>query len=227
MEIDMTRNVLSGVALAILASGFAHADEKFEMTSVRFERNVTDKDAEVMFEASTPGTGLATLKVVAPNGRTVVDFKAPDSKLGIRHVNLESPEPRNDGSLEADFPEGEYAFTGTTVSGATLRGKAVLTHKVPDTAAFIRPRPEQEGVPVKGLQIKWSNSKTWTACIVVIEQEETGRKISANLPGEATTFLVPDGFLTPDTEYKLAIGHVAGDGNASFVETSFTTAGKK
>jgi hypothetical protein len=33
--------------------------------------------------------------------------------------------------------------------------------------------------------------------------------------------------LVPGTEYKLEIGTVSREGNRSFVETSFTTAGKK
>jgi hypothetical protein len=40
-------------------------------------------------------------------------------------------------------------------------------------------------------------------------------------------FDVPDGFLLPGTEYTLGIGAETADGNASYVETSFTTAGKE
>ena len=45
------------------------------------------------------------------------------------------------------------------------------------------------------------------------------------LPGSTARLAVPDGFLVPGTEYKLAIGSVTMEGNASFIETSFTTAG--
>ena len=62
--------------------------------------------------------------------------------------------------------------------------------------------------------------------IVVIAQETSGRWLKVNLPGSATLFTVPDGVLLPDTEYKLEVGTVAKDGNASFVETSFSTAKK-
>jgi hypothetical protein len=34
---------------------------------------------------------------------------------------------------------------------------------------------------------------------------------------------VPNGFLLPGMEYQMAIGTVSGEGNISFVETSFTT----
>jgi hypothetical protein len=61
--------------------------------------------------------------------------------------------------------------------------------------------------------------------VVVIEQEKTGQEIRALLPGTVTGFTIPDEFLTPGTEYKLAIGTIGPEGNRSFVETSFTTAG--
>jgi hypothetical protein len=34
---------------------------------------------------------------------------------------------------------------------------------------------------------------------------------------------MPDGFLLPSTDYKLAIGTVSVEGNVSFAETTFTT----
>ena len=205
----------------------ALAEEKFEKAVVYFEQNATDKDAEVMFEAIGSGAGLAALKVVAPDGRTVIDFKAPDTKLGLQHITLESPEPKNDGSIQADFPEGEYTFTGSTVTGVKLLSKAMLSHKLPDVASVVSPRADAKGVPVKGQRIKWTVPKNLAACVVVIEQEETALNITAKLPGNATSFTVPDGFLRPGTEYKLAVGTVSREGNTSLVETNFTTGGKQ
>ena len=222
----MNRTLCSVTMLLLVSHGFAHAEEKFEKAVVYFEQNATDKDAEVMFEAIGSGAGLAALKVVAPGGHTVIDFKAPDSKLGLQHITLESPEPKNDGSVQADFPEGEYTFTGSTVTGVKLLSKTMLSHKLPDPASILSPRADAKGVPVKGLQIKWNAVKSLAACVVVIEQEETTHSITAKLPGNATSFTVPDGFLRPGTEYKLAVGTVSRDGNTSLVETNFTTGGK-
>jgi len=224
----MTHAILTAaVLLWLVFPGLAQADEKFEHVAIRFEQNATDQDAEIVFEATSGAVGLATLKVVAPDGRTLIDFKAPDSKLGLRHFSFESPEPKNDGRVQADFPPGEYTFTGSTVSGIKLRSKAVLSHRLPSAVSFVRPRPGQKDVPVKGLQINWSPVKNPAAYVIVIEQEETDRKIEAKLSGTATSFAVPDGFIAPDTEYKLAIGSVMQDGNTSFVESAFTTAAKK
>lgn len=222
----MARLFIAAALLAGACHGVAHADEPFERVKVFLERNVTDKDVEIKFEATGGGAGLTSLKVVAPDRRTVIDFKTPDSKLGMQHLTLESPEPPNDGRVQADFPAGMYTFSGSSSSGARLEGKATLSHAFPDATAFIRPRPDAKDVPHKGLRLGWQAVKGLDAFVVVIEHESSGREVRAKLPGNATSFAVPDGFLLPDTEYKLAIGSVAKDGNSSFIETAFTTAKK-
>jgi hypothetical protein len=227
MNIDTTRPILTAGFLLLCSHGLAHAAEEFEHVAIRLEQNVTDRDAEVVIEATAGDVGLTTLKVVAPDGRTLVDFKAPDSKLGIRHFTLESPEPANDGRVQADFPKGEYSFSGSTVTGVELHGKATLSHTLPEAASFVRPRPDEEDLPVNGMKVEWKPVKTLAAWILTIEQEDTGRELTAKLPGNMTQFTVPDGFLIPDKEHKVAIGTLSQEGNSSFVETEFTTAGKK
>ncbi len=216
------------LGLAFLsATGAAQTQgvEKFEQVRVYLEQNLRDKDAEVKFDAVGTEVGLATLTVTAPDGRVVLDFKATNTKLGMRHFTLESPEPKNDGRLQKDFPEGVYKFVGNTVSGVKLEGQATLSHKFPAPASFVRPREDERNVPLRGLKINWGAVKATSATVVVIEHEKSGRSMRVNLPGDATTFSVPDGFLLPGTEYKLGIGTVAADGNASFIETGFTTTG--
>ena len=78
----------------------------------------------------------------------------------------------------------------------------------------------------QGLQIAWSAVKGLDAFVVVIAHEKSGREVRARLAASSTSFAVPAGFLQPATEYKLEIGSVAKDGNATFIETAFTTAGK-
>jgi hypothetical protein len=220
------RTFLSAAVLLAAFHGVAWATGKFESVSVHLERTVEDEDSEVVFEAIGAGDGLTALKVVAPDGRTVIDYKATDSKLGMRHLTLESPEPKNDDSLKADFPAGIYQFTGITTKGTTLVGEAALSHKIPDVAHVVRPGPAEKNVPVTGMHVTWNNVKDAVAFVLVIEQEKTGREIKANLPGTAAGFSVSDGFLVPGLEYKLAIGTVAKDGNRSFTETTFVTAAK-
>ena len=218
------RPVLPAALLLLLTPGAAPAQERFGRTAVYLERNVADEDAEVGFEVTGPADGLASLRVTAPDDRTVLDLRAPDSRLGMRHFALESPEPKNDGRLQADFPAGTYRFAGTTAGGAELRGTATLSHAFPPATSFVAPRAGQRTVPVAGMRVRWRPVAGLAAYVVVVEQEDTGLEIKARLPGTATAFTIPDGFLTPGTEYKLAIGTVSREGNRSFAETSFRTA---
>ena len=61
----------------LLMSAPALAESKFDKVAVYFERNVADDDIEVRFLATANEKGLVELRVTAPDGRIVVDFKAP------------------------------------------------------------------------------------------------------------------------------------------------------
>jgi hypothetical protein len=154
----------------------------------------------------------------------VIDLRTPDSKLGVRSLSLESPEPSDAAIVRADFPAGAYRFEGTTTKGASLRGEARLSHVFPEPAAFEYPRPDQKDVPATALTLRWSAPKGSEACVIVIEQPGTPYEIRALLPGSAKSFTVPEGFLRAGKAYKFAIGTVAKDGNRSFIEAGFTTA---
>jgi hypothetical protein len=220
--------VAAFIALLLAFQGIGHADDPFESVRVYLEQTMEDQDIELEFDAIGGNAGLAALKVSAPDGRTLIDFSIPGSKLGMRHFTLESPEPKKaEGKLQAEFAEGIYKFTGTSLDGRTLRGEATLTHKFPDPTTLVHPRPDEKNVPVTGLQVRWKPVADAAGIAFVLEQERTGREIKAELSAAATTFTVPDGFLTPATEYKLAIGTVSRQGNKSFSEISFTTAGKR
>ena len=91
----------------------------------------------------------------------------------------------------------------------------------------MRPQPDAKNVPVNGLQVAWKLIKGMDSHVVVIEDEASGRSLKVNLSGNVSVFAVPDGFLQPGIEYKLAVGTVAKDGNSSFIETGFTTAKKQ
>jgi len=78
--------MVAGVTLLLGSDGLALGVGKesgpsvpFAVASVRFEQNATDGDAEVVFEVKGGKEGLAKLAVVSPDGRTVIDFTAPDA----------------------------------------------------------------------------------------------------------------------------------------------------
>jgi hypothetical protein len=227
VELLIIRTAAAAAVLLGVCHGLAWGEEKFESVAAYLEQNVEDEDSEIRFDAVGGFAGLTALKVVAPDGRTVIDFRAADSRLGMRHLSLESPEPKNDGKLQADFPAGVYRFIGISTSGATLQGDALLSHRLPPAPRLVRPKPDEKNVPVTGFQVRWNAVKDAAAFILVIEHETTGREVRANLAGGITAFTVSDGLLVPGREYKLAVGTVAKDGNRSFTETAFTTSAAK
>ncbi len=202
--------------------------EPFEHATIRFEQNATDGDVEVVFEVTGGDEGLTRLKVVSPEGDMLIDFTSHgDESMGIRKFVMESPEPGDTESLKKAFPEGAYRFTGIDTEDNGFQGEATLNHDLPGTASILYPEPEGKGVPVENLVVKWEPVEGVAAYIVEVETEEEGMrgKITATLPGTVTSFAVPNGFLAPGAEYKVAIGTVAEGGNRSFVEAVFTTDG--
>ena len=129
--------------------------------------------------------------------------------------------------MKAAYPEGVYTFDAATAAGAKFHSTATLSHTLPATVTGVRPAADARGVPVQGLVITWTPVKNLAAYSIGIEQEETAMSLTARLPGSAASFAVPDGFLLPGTEYVLAIGTITSEGNTSFVERTFTTAGKR
>ena len=225
---------MAGLAAALLllpgaasAPPAASTAARLEAATVVFEQNATDGDVEVVFEAKGIQEGLVKLTVTAPNGHKVVDFVSREpGAIGMRQFRFESPEPKDVNSLKVAFPEGDYAFSGTSSSGAALQGRATLRHTLPPTAAFVRPAADAENVALKGVSLGWTPVKGAAGYEVYVEQERLGTSVTARLPGSSSSFSVPDGFLAPGTEYTMGIGTIASNGNASYVEASFKTVAK-
>ena len=222
--------ILAGMTLLLAPPGLASAAgdasrASFPIASVIFEQNATDGDVEVVFKVKGRDEGLAKLSVVSPDGGTVIDFTAPGvSAMGIREFVFESPEPTDVEGLKAAYPAGVYRFAGATAAGKELRGESTLGHELPAPTSLLRPGAGARNVPVKDLAIAWTPVAKVSGYVIEIEQDDLKIHLEASLPGSATSFSVPDGFLRPGTEYDLGIGSVSEAGNVSFVETSFTTA---
>jgi hypothetical protein len=211
------------VAMALVAAaGAAAAQPQFKRALIYLEHNATDDDIEVRFVATSGRTGFAALRVIGPGERTVIDFKSPDSKLGISHLDLESPEPRNDGRVQTDFPEGKYRFEGTLVDGVTLRAEVTLSHVLPEAPMLLSPRPGQTDVPVRGAKLRWGAVADAVFCEVVLKEKNGGRVMRVMLPGGSTAFAVPDGFLVSAMDYELSVGAILQGGNRSYQEIEFT-----
>ena len=219
--------LLGGTGFVLVSAGDPYAPaEPFAIADVFFEQNATDKDVEVVFDVKGGDDGLVQVTVVAPDGRTVVDIKSPDATtMGLRQFRFESPERGDVASMKAAYPEGVYTFDAATAAGVKYHSTATLRHALPAIATGVRPVAEAEDVPVKGLVIRWTPARNLAAYVIAVEQDSLEVSVSAKLPGSATSFAVPDGFLVPGMEYVLSIGTMTSEGNTTYVESTFTTAG--
>ena len=214
-----------GLAVAVpllLLAGAAAAEAEFERASIYLERNVADDDVEVRIVATADDGGFATLRIVAPDGRTVIDFRSTGSKLGIRQFDLESPELRDKTKVLQDFPEGIYRFEGTLVDGSALRAEATLKHAFPAAPTLSVPRSGQTELPVKGAKVRWEPVADAASLEVVLKERKGDRQIRTVLPPGSTTFAIPDGFLVPGSKYEVAVGAIHQGGNRSYQEIEFT-----
>jgi hypothetical protein len=201
-----------------------NSSEPFETAEVYLEQNATDGDAEVVFIAKAGDKGMTKFLVVAPDGRTVIDFEAPDpTTIGIRQFHLESPEPPNIEAVKKAYPPGVYKFYGTTTDSTEYFSESILNHTLPSAAVIHYPADMADDVSTNGLEITWSPVEGAKAYLIEVEQEDSDVKIEATLISSKTSFVVPDKFLLEDTEYKIVIGTMAENANLNFVEISFST----
>ena len=229
----MTKRLLLTISALFLgfASSILYAEkndnliEQFETAEIYFEQNSTDGDAEIVIKAKAGDEGMSKFMVVAPDGRVVVDFKAPDqSTMGIRQFLFESPEPKKIKAIKKAYPEGIYKFSGTTTDGKEYKSEAVLSHVLLPMVKLHHPVDEAEDISTTGLHIKWASVEGAEAYLIEVESDDSDAKVEAHLLDSQTSFYVPEKFLNSDTEYKIVIGAVSSMGNLNFAETTFTTA---
>ncbi len=231
--------LVSGAALAVaLAPAPQGATIQLDEAAVFIEYNSTDQDVGIQF--AWDGEPWKTMRVLAPDSRTALHVKAGKGvkEQGLTEGFFESGEPSLVDLPWQDFldrfPEGEYAFQGTTLEGDRLEGKAAFSHLMP--AAPVNLSPAHDGLvpalaplpisfdPVtQDLQGGPLDPELYE---VVVESEgDPRRTFSITLPGDTNTPMVtlPHDFMLPATQYKLEVIVQAENGNRSITETLFST----
>lgn len=225
------RSILTGILFlamgcVLLAPVSAHQNElHFKELSFRFEVNHTDGDGEVVLTAKA-SEGLRWFKVFAPDGEIIIFIHSNDERrgtgpIGLAQFNIESGEPSIDG-VKAAYPEGAYQVLGRTISGHQLAGEVMLSHKLLPVANFT-PQGEKDVDPNNAV-VKWQPVAGAVSYEVEIENDDLEVNVTSRLPGSATRFNIPRGFLLPGTEYDVGVTTVSKDGNLSVAESSFVTA---
>ncbi len=147
---------LTATAAVVLLSGLASTQVQAKTiqlaeTAIRIEINDTDGDAGI--QIFLDGEGWDSMTVTDPDGNTILDISAVGSVgiQGITELFFESAEPSFEEQpleeLLELFPEGIYRFAGTTTEGDALKGKARLTHALPDGPVLVSPGEDDEVDP--------------------------------------------------------------------------------
>lgn len=138
------------VALIAVVAAPAAWGKRLEDAEIYIEINATDGDAGI--HVFLDGEGWDSMQMTSPNG---VEFSVlADNSVGMQGITeffFESAEPSFDEQpleeLLALFPRGLYRFLGTTTDGRTLKGRARLTHVLPDAPVLVFPVDGEEVDP--------------------------------------------------------------------------------
>jgi len=184
--------------------------------------SATDDDIQVMIQAGSDD-GLVALSLEGPGEIVPVEVAFADgADLGQADMTFESPEP-SVSDLMAAYPAGEYTFTGTTVEDDELEGSVELSYDLLDAPNVTFPAEGGKDIPVSGLMITWDAVANAEEVRLEIEDEEEEATFSVDLPGDAVSFTVPDGWLQNGVSYVLDVEAGGDNGNWTVTDVAFTT----
>jgi hypothetical protein len=227
---------LLGVLLAALpapASAKPKETIPFSDARIRIEVNSTDGDSglHVLLDAE----GWKFVNIFSPTGKLIftVEGGGGVGKTGLTELFFESAEPGFedlplDKFLER-FPEGNYRFTGKTLTGKDLASIAKLTHAIPAGPVLVS--PAQDSVQdVDNTVVRWEpvadpkGSRITRYEVLVVEDGPVpNRVLSAVLPGSKSSMIVPPTFLRRNASYKCEVLAIERGGNQTLSENAFRT----
>lgn len=192
---------------------------KFDEASVRFVDNRTDHDGQ-LFWSVTYEKRMADVTIHAPNGKRVAT--ASFDRTGQADAHFDSPEPTV-AVLKRTYPAGRYKVTGHTTSGRRLVSTVVLNYKQVGRPIIASPTSDQTDVPTTGLVVRWNAVPGASSIHLQVERDAPHRALEIDLPGTATSFQVPDGFLKAGTEHVVDVMAQHPSGNYTMTDVTFTT----
>jgi Fibronectin type III domain len=204
----------------------------FEVSDLFIEINATDGDAGLQMNLG--GDEWRRLIIRDPSGRPIVDV-AGDGRLrnyGLTDLFFESNEPPFSEvpfrRFRARFPEGRYAFSGTSVEGRRLVGSDRLTHDIPARPRVLAPTEDAVVDAAANLVVRWEpvtrpRGIRIVRYFVIVTEEGSERELSMDLRPGATSATVAPGFMAPGREYAVEVIARERSGNQTITEVSFRT----
>ncbi len=227
--------LLTAVATIALVAGLATPEawaKRLSDSFIRIEINDTDGDAGI--HIFLDGEGWDSMQAIAPDGSVLFNVLAEGSVgiQGITEFFFESAEPSFDEQPLEDllelFPEGVYRFKGTTTEGRRLKGKARLTHALPDAPVQVFPLEDDEVDPDNAV-FEWQpvadppgSEIVGYEVIIVCEDLEFG-EIIAQVGPDVTTYTASPEFMSQGgEECKWEILSIEASGNQTISESEFS-----
>ena len=225
-------SVIGGMAAAKSGSGFSAAAANpihLEDATMIIEVNATDGDAGL--QAFLDGEPWSSMRISSPDGRTILNVNGEGrlKHFGLTELFTESNEPPFDElplrKFKKRFPEGKYRFTGRTIEGRKLVGKAKLSHDIPDGPEITSPA-EGATVPREGAVASWkpvadSGRIDVVGYRAIVEREDPLRTFQVELPASVSSVTIPAEYLEADTGYKLEVQAIERGGNQTISEIEF------
>jgi hypothetical protein len=228
---------LVAVVALILGVAIPEGRAAVQLDDAAIYIEINDSDGDAGIQIFLDGEGWNSMEVFDPNGNSILYVTAEaDGSVGTQGITelfFESAEPSFDEQPLEDlldlFPEGNYRLEGTTTEGDTLKGKAKLTHDLPDAPVLVSPAEDAEDVDPEETVIEWELVADPPGSMIVgyevVVERETGslRVFSVDLGPEATSVTVPPEFMEPDTAYKFEVLAIEKSGNQTISEREFET----
>lgn len=217
-------------------------------TKLFVEHNATDEDTGIHGLLGHDGLSEACLTMPDGTEMVLVDPVQQFGDLGISDFSFESREPSADeysiADLEADFPAGQYRYSGIDPDGTVRVGTAQLTHDLPAAPVIRAPELAEEQdaanvtLPTTGVVVRWEpvtatldgGPLTVTGYELIVTQvahddtQGQSRPVyDVHVPADTTELAVVDGFLRPGTLYELEVLALEESGNQTISLGFFTT----
>jgi hypothetical protein len=221
----------AAVVVLVVAAGAAPASAiRLDDAEIYIEINATDGDAGI--HVLLDGEGWDSMQMTSPNG---VEFSVlAESSIGAQGITeffFESAEPSFDEQTLEEllelFPAGKYKFEGTTTEGARLKGKARLSHALPDAPIQLFP-VDGDTVDPEDAVFSWGEvddpaGSEISGYQVVIECEEGDAELQMDVGPDVTSITAPPELLTQDEvdDCKWEVLAIEDSGNQTISETEF------
>ena len=156
----MIKPVVLTAVIVGACQGVCMGAEKFDNVAVYLEQTAEDEDSEVTFEAISDTAGLAALKSSRPMSAPSSISRPPiPSWDAAPHAGIARTEERRQASGRLPGRRLPVYRDQHDRRHAAGRGEAG-PRELPAVTRILRPRPDEKNVPIAGLQVDGTRSRT-------------------------------------------------------------------